>query len=265
MVEQKVYPRVLTIAGSDSGGCAGIQADLRVFHALQCHGSSVITAVTAQNTLGVSGIYPLSGAAVDQQARAVLEDIGTDAIKIGMLFNQEIIHAVIKLIDDYPGIPVVVDPVCVATTGSALLQREAMAVLREQLLPRATLVTPNWSEACLLFGDNQTHWPKVFKRLAIQNCLLTGGDDEKAIVIDRLYPADGQSQKIFKHARIHTQNTHGSGCSLSSAIAALLAKKMTLLQAVTTSIDCIAQGIAAGADYQLGQGAGPLCFFYRIC
>lgn len=258
-------PRVLSIAGSDSGGCAGIQADLKVLNALECHGSTVITCVTAQNTMGVQGIEPLSAAIVKQQMTSVLEDIGADAIKIGMLYNQAIISTVAQVCQQYASIPIILDPVCVSTSGSCLLQADALRVLIETLVPLCSLITPNHQEAHWLAERKGMHYSESFQTnpcewLSCKACLVTGGDATASYVVDTLFMAKSAQAIRFINPKINSKNTHGSGCSLSTAISAFIAMGFNLKDAIEQSISFIRHGIASGARFQLGQGNGPLFF-----
>ena len=253
--------KILTIAGSDSGGCAGIQADLRVINHLGCHGTTVITAITAQNTLGVQSIFPLPGTIIQTQVDSILRDIGADAIKIGMLFNEEIILAVADVLSKYPSIPIVLDPVCIATSGDVLLQPAAIKTLVNQLMPKTTLLTPNKQEAALLLAAVEKPNKHDFtSTLGIKNCLITGGDTTHHTVDDILYSHNSNTPHKFNHPKIKTRHTHGSGCSLSSAIACFIAMGKPLKKAIAQAIQLISSGIVNGASLSIGQGAGPLHF-----
>ncbi|MDO9164592.1 MAG: bifunctional hydroxymethylpyrimidine kinase/phosphomethylpyrimidine kinase [Rhodoferax sp.] len=257
------YPRVLSIAGSDSGGGAGIQADLKTFAALGCFGMTAITALTAQNTCGVRAIHPVPPDMLRAQIDAVLEDIGADAVKVGMLHSPEIVRTVAQAIDRHHLSRVVFDPVMVATSGAKLIDDPAIAVLVTELFPRAALITPNLDEAGLLVGrplasaqDMAQAAAELMARGA-RAVLLKGGHLAGDVVTDLLLQAD--CEPLWMQApRIDTANTHGTGCTLSSAIAAHLALGATLADAVQQARDFVRQALRAGASVKLGQGEGPL-------
>ncbi|MCK6521215.1 bifunctional hydroxymethylpyrimidine kinase/phosphomethylpyrimidine kinase [Myxococcota bacterium] len=239
----------LTIAGSDSGGGAGIQADLKTFLSLGVFGTSALTAITAQNTRGVSAVHPVPIDVVKAQLHAVLTDLPPAAVKIGMLATAELVLAVTEALSDYAG-PVVLDPVMVATSGDVLLDPDAVGALRDVLAPRCALITPNLPELAVLGGD-------TFLARATIPVLVKGGHGEGPEVIDTLY-APGVTPRVWRHPRIKTRNTHGTGCTLSAAIAARLALGDPLDAAVAYGLDHLAQLIAASADHGLGAGHGPL-------
>ncbi|HMD57022.1 MAG TPA: bifunctional hydroxymethylpyrimidine kinase/phosphomethylpyrimidine kinase [Solirubrobacteraceae bacterium] len=252
-------PVVLTIAGSDSGGGAGIQADLKAFARCGVHGTSAITAVTAQNTVGVSAVHELAPELVVAQARAVLQDIGVDAVKVGMLASEEIIAAVAGVLDELPaGTPVVVDPVMVAESGARLLAEEAQGALVAQILPRATVLTPNIPEATVLAGRQAAPEELLRAVLALgpETVVLTGGHSERAV---DLFLAAGQGEAIVEIAgpRHPDGAAHGSGCTHSSVIAAQLALGASPLQAARIARELVAQAIGEGLR-ELGSGAGPV-------
>lgn len=254
---------VLTIAGSDSSGGAGIQADLKTFSALRCYGMSAITALTAQNTCGVQAIHAIPGEFVQAQIESVTSDIAVDAIKIGMLDREEIILAVCDAIKNLT-CPIVLDPVMFAKGGSRLLTLEAIAVMCDQLFPLSTLVTPNIPEAEYIthmkintIDDMQSAAIKISERGA-KNVLIKGGHrlDEKCI--DVLYQSENALFTFYPSKRIHTHNTHGTGCTLSAAIAAELAKKKDLNRAVACAKKFLLKAIVSGKKFTLGQGHGPV-------
>jgi len=253
-------PRCLTIAGSDSGGGAGIQADLRTFALLGCHGSSAITAATAQNSLGVQGVYPLPPEAVEAQVESVLSDIGADAAKTGMLFSAEIIGAVARALDRRPVARLVVDPVMVAKGGAPLLRDDAREALVKEILPRALLVTPNLPEAEALAAmpirSEDEAWDACRRILALgpQAVLLKGGHGEGAWVEDRYADREGL-RETHRSRRVDTPHTHGTGCTLSAAIAAHLARGDALPEAVARARGFLLVAIQEG--YALGAGHGP--------
>lgn len=257
------YARVLTIAGSDSGGGAGIQADLKTFAALGCYGMSAITALTAQNTVGVQGIHAVPATFLKSQIQSVMDDIGADALKIGMLHEPAIVDVVAWAIDHYRIGQVVLDPVMVATSGDRLIAQETVQVLVRELFPRVTVVTPNLDEAQLLLGreipDAQALEGAAQALLALgaQAVLLKGGHLPSDEVVDLLVHADGSHRRLAS-ARIPSRNVHGTGCTLSSAIAAHLALGHGLDEAVALARNFILAAIAQGAQVRTGQGHGPL-------
>ena len=252
--------KALTIAGSDSGGGAGIQADLKTFQELEIFGMSALTAVTAQNTLGVHGVYPMSVEAVVKQIQAIGDDMGTDAVKTGMLFNAEIIAAVSEKIRHYNWKNLIVDPVMIAKGGASLLQLEAISAMKNFLLPLAKVITPNIPEAEVLTGmsiqtaeDKQIAAQKLFQ-LGVKNIVIKGGHDEnKSESTDLLF--NGTEFYTFTSKRIDTKNTHGTGCTFSAAITAQLAKGATVYDAVVKAKDFIQAAIEE--DLEIGQGHGP--------
>jgi len=257
------YARVLTIAGSDSGGGAGIQADLKTFAALGCYGMSAITALTAQNTVGVQGIHGIPPEFLKAQIQSVVDDIGVDAIKIGMLHAPAIVDVVAWAIDHYQLTHVVLDPVMVATSGDRLMASETVQVLVRELFPRASLITPNLDEAALLLGRDiaSAHALEAaaFDLLAqgARAVLLKGGHLPGDEVVDLLAQPGIASQRLAS-PRIASRNVHGTGCTLSSAIAAHLALGHDLAQAVALARRFILGAIEHGAAVTTGHGHGPL-------
>ncbi|WP_347330626.1 bifunctional hydroxymethylpyrimidine kinase/phosphomethylpyrimidine kinase [Marinimicrobium locisalis] len=261
-------PVALTIAGSDSGGGAGIQADLKTFAACGIFGCSALTALTAQNSVGVQAVHPVPPEFVVQQLNSVLSDFSVRAIKTGMLANVGVLEAVVQVLNDWPDIPLVVDPVMVSTSGDRLLEPEAERIIRDRLLPRATLVTPNLPEAAALLGEPSTEeqaglWRQAEQLLAMGPgaVLLKGGHSEGAEAMDLLLSAE--LSEVLSRPRLRTANTHGSGCTLSAAIAAGLARGLTLATAVAEAKDYVQGALAGSMGWQLGRGAGPLDHFYR--
>lgn len=255
-----VTSKALTIAGSDSGGGAGIQADLKTFQELAVFGMSALTAVTAQNTLGVHGVYPLTSEAVIKQIQAIGDDLGVDALKTGMLFSAEIIEAVSEQIKHYQWKNVVVDPVMIAKGGASLLQDEAIAALKEHLLPLAMVVTPNIPEAEVITGmviktlDDKREAARKLVDLGAKHVVVKGGhDEEQEEAMDVLF--DGQEFSYFNSKRILTKNTHGTGCTFSAAITAGLASGQNVHEAVARAKNFIQAAIED--DLKLGQGHGP--------
>jgi hydroxymethylpyrimidine/phosphomethylpyrimidine kinase len=257
------YPRVLSIAGSDSGGGAGIQADLKTMSALGCYGMTAITAITAQNTCGVRSIHGVPPHMLRDQIDAVLEDIGVDAVKIGMLHAPEIVQTVAAAIERHRLPNVVFDPVMVATSGAVLIDNSAVEVLVRELFPRAVLITPNLDEAALLVkralhteSDMEGAATELLA-MGAQAVLVKGGHLQGEVVSDLLALASGE--KVWmRDSRIHTPNTHGTGCTLSSAIASYLALGQDLLQAVQSARAYIRGALQHGAQVRTGKGGGPL-------
>ena len=257
------YPRVLTIAGSDSGGGAGIQADLKTFAALGCYGMTAITALTAQNTMGVQAIQSVPAAFLKAQLQSVLDDIGVDVVKIGMLHSPEVVEVVAWAIDHYQLKRVVLDPVMVATSGDKLIADETVAVLVRELFPRVQLITPNLDEAALLLGrpvPNEAALPQAcadLQSMGAASVLLKGGHLQGEDVVDVLLLADASSRTL-RSKRISSRNVHGTGCTLSSAIASHWALGFDLTQAVEHARSYILGAIQAGASVTTGRGHGPL-------
>lgn len=251
-------PRALTVAGSDSGGGAGIQADLKTMLALGVHGMSALTAVTAQNSIGVRGVWDLPVEAVRAQIRAVVDDIGVDAVKTGMLSSPELVQAVAEELRGLAA-PLVVDPVAVSKHGDQLLADEAVSVLRDVLLPLATLVTPNTEEARLLTGihvQTRDDLPVVAEALLAlgPRWVLVKGGHLPGDAVDLL--TDGQSTEWLTAARRDNRHTHGTGCTLASAVAAGLAAGLDVPAATRRAKDYVTGAIAAG--FPLGDGIGPV-------
>jgi len=243
----------LSIAGSDPSGGAGIQADLKTFLDRGVYGMSVITALTAQSTTTVSGIFSVSPAFIQEQLSTLRDDMPVHAVKIGMLGDTATISAVATGLADYTG-PIVLDPVMVSTSGHRLLQPDAIDALRTQLVPRATVVTPNLPEAELLFDGAE---PQAWADQIGVAVLLKDGHNTEAIVRDVLY-RPGHAPAVVTHPRRETRNTHGTGCTLSSAIAAGLATGQDLNAAVEGALVYVAQLIAGSTEHPLGSGKGPL-------
>jgi hydroxymethylpyrimidine/phosphomethylpyrimidine kinase len=267
---KKTYHRVLTIAGSDSGGGAGIQADLKTISALGCYGLSVITALTAQNTKEVRAIHKVPASFVADQIDAVAEDIGADAVKIGMLQNAEIVETVADKLENYQFKNVVLDPVMVAKSGDRLLSEDAVDVIRHRLLHLVDVITPNLPEARILTDiDVQGHEEMAvvgqeLLQLGARAVLIKGGHAREQDSSDCLCKGTGSSLVVswYEQNRIDTQNTHGTGCTLSSAIAAFLAKDESIPDAVQHAKTYITQSLEAGAQYELGSGHGPVHHFH---
>jgi hydroxymethylpyrimidine/phosphomethylpyrimidine kinase len=252
--------KVLTIAGSDSGGGAGIQADLKTFQELEVFGMSALTAVTAQNTLGVQAVFPMTPEAVIQQIQSIGEDIGTDALKTGMLFNAEIIKAVSERINYFNWKNLVVDPVMIAKGGASLLQIEAISALKQYLLPLAMVITPNIPEAEVLTDlsirteEDKREAAQRLYDLGVKNVVIKGGHDEDHNEsTDLLF--DGKNFTMFTSTRVQTKNTHGTGCTFSAAVTAELAKGLPVCEAVSKAKNFIQAAIED--QLQIGQGHGP--------
>ena len=262
-------PVALTIAGSDSSGGAGIQADLKTFSAFGVYGASAITALTAQNTVGVHGVHAVPPAFVIAQIDAVLTDLATGAIKTGMLATAAIVTAVAERLAAVPNIPLVVDPVMVATSGDNLLDADAIDAVRHRLLPRATLVTPNIPEAARLLGEPEgaseadlLRQARAILGFGAKAVLLKGGHGSGDNAIDVLVTAD--STMTFAMPRVTTTATHGTGCTLSAAIAALLASGADLEKAVERAKAYVWNALLVGRDLGVGRGHGPLDHLYAI-
>lgn len=260
----------LTIAGSDSGGGAGIQADLKTFSALGVYGASVITALTAQNTKGVQAIHDVPAAFVAAQIDSVFSDLEVGAVKIGMLSRPDVIDAVADgLARHAQGIPVVLDPVMIATSGDRLITGEAVAVLRERLLPRADLITPNLPEAAVLLGEEGTDeagaadQARRLLALGARAALVKGGHGTGPESVDHLVMGEGAARRLAA-TRVATRNTHGTGCTLSAAIAANLALGRSLQEAVAEAKDYLTAALAAADGLSIGTGHGPVHHFHAV-
>ncbi|MBN8534548.1 MAG: bifunctional hydroxymethylpyrimidine kinase/phosphomethylpyrimidine kinase [Rhizobiales bacterium] len=264
-----MIPVAMTIAGSDSGGGAGIQADLKTFSALGVFGTSAVTALTAQNTMGVQAVHAPPAEFVGQQIRSVLDDLPVRAIKSGMLFSSGIAASVADALDEKPEIPLVLDPVMVATSGDALIQQDAVAMIIRRLFPRAVLLTPNLAEAAFLTGllPARDHMEMEAQGRALlargaRAVLIKGGHAAGEEAIDLLVTPS--SVKLFAAPRIKTENTHGTGCTLAAAIAAMLARGAALEVAIGEAKRYLTEAIRAGAGWRLGRGAGPVHHFHAL-
>ena len=260
--ESRKPPRILSIAGSDSSGGAGIQADIKTITMLGGYAMTAITTVTAQNSVGVQAIAPMSGAVVAQQIASCIEDIGVDAVKIGMLHDEEIINAVADALNHLPDdVPIVLDPVMIATSGAALIAPEAITALRHALFPVATLLTPNLPELghlverSLSTSDHMIQAAEELSENTGAAVLAKGGHTADDKIIDLLIQP-GRDPGYFEHARINTSHTHGTGCTLSSAIATLLGHGQSLDNAVRLGRNFVLRAIEAAPGY--GAGNGPL-------
>lgn len=260
------FPVALTIAGSDSGGGAGIQADLKTFHQWGVYGTTALTAVTAQNTLGVQEIHPVPTATIAAQIRAVATDLPPRAVKSGMLANAEIVSAVAAAIRRHQLENYVLDPVMVATSGDALLTPGAVAAMRDELLPLATVATPNWPEAALLTGVTEANpsgmamAARAIVDAGAGAALVKGGHLAGDEVVDLFW--DGESELRLRGPRIRTRHTHGTGCTLGAAITAGLARGTPLAEAVAAAVGWVRKAIADAPG--MGAGAGPLNHFVDV-
>lgn len=273
MISQKTYPIVLSIAGSDSSGGAGIQADLKTFSALGVYGATAITAITAQNTQGVNSQYALNPQMVYEQIIAVIDDLQPSVVKIGMLSNAEIVRAVAEALSKYSA-TMILDPVMVSSSGHRLLSIAGQEVVKEKLLPMSTLITPNIPEMEALTGmPLSTHKNKERASRFLLNCganavLIKGGHEEGDVKTDILYSRleNGELQiNRFAAETIPTKNVHGTGCTLSSAIAAFMARGYLLNDAVLEAKRYVSEAIRAGADVKIGYGFGPVNHGFNPC
>ncbi|MBQ0119164.1 MAG: bifunctional hydroxymethylpyrimidine kinase/phosphomethylpyrimidine kinase [Bacteroidales bacterium] len=264
------YKRVLTIAGSDSGGGAGVQADIKTISALGCYAASAITAVTVQNTLGVQSVEAISIPTITGQIRAVIDDIGVDAVKIGMLHSSEVVKAVADTLREYKIKNIVLDPVMVSTSGHRLIEEDAIAALMTELMPLARVITPNIPEAEILLGRPltcQADLPDAAKDLANKcqtSVLLKAGHLKEDQLVDIFYDYEESRLYQFPSQRVYSRNTHGTGCTLSSAVASYLARGYQLPQAVEQGKQYITQAIDAGVQYEIGHGFGPVHHFFGL-
>lgn len=267
---KKQYKTALTIAGSDPSGGAGIQADLKAFSACGCYGSSAIVAVVDENTVGVTGVHPIPVDFVVGQIKSVLDDIGADAIKIGMLHSSELIYAVKETLAKYNIQNIVLDPVMVATSGDTLLQQEAIKTLKNELIPFVRIITPNIPEAEILLGEkidkqeDLSHFAKKLSSNRKVSVLLKAGHLTEEELVDVFYNAETGEVIELRSKRVYTKNTHGTGCTFSSAIAAFLAHGFEMNDAVRKAKEYMAKAIIAGADYEIGKGHGPVHHFFNF-
>jgi hydroxymethylpyrimidine/phosphomethylpyrimidine kinase len=264
------YHRVLSIAGSDSGGGAGVQADVKTVSAIGCFGMTVITALTAQNTTGVTGIHAVPPAFAARQLDAIYSDMGADAVKIGMLYSAELIRVVAERLRSYQAKNIVLDPVMVAQSGDKLVEDDAIEAIKTDLMPLATVVTPNVPEAEVLCGHRLRQPSQIEAAARIlagfgsQSILIKGGHGKGAESTDLLYFPQEDRKVTLSAGRISTQNNHGTGCTLSSAIAAYLARGAEIEAAVREAKAYTTEAIRSGAGYRLGRGHGPVHHFYRF-
>lgn len=265
MKQVKSYPIALSIAGSDSSGGAGIQADIKTFSALGVYGATAITAITAQNTLGVHSKLAIDPQMVYDQICAVVDDLHPQVVKIGMLSNESIVRAVAEALRKYQ-LPVILDPVIISTSGHRLLSEDAQEVLKRKLLPLSTLVTPNIPEMSTLTAmplatfEDKERAAQHLMQYGATSVLLKGGHEEgdtKSDILFSMSPSGVQST-IFSSQTIQTRNTHGTGCTLSAAIAAFIARGESINEAIAKAKSYISDAIRVGADVAIGNGFGPV-------
>lgn len=262
------YASVLTIAGSDSGGGAGIQADIKTMSALGCYATSAITAITVQNTLGVTGIHAVPPAIVQGQITAVMDDIQPRAIKVGMVHSPELAEMLAAVLPAYAAAPVVLDPVMISTSGHRLIEEETIALLQNRLFPLAALITPNLDEAAVLCNhalhnlDDMKQAAATLLQMGSKAVLVKGGHLKADKVYD-VYQEAGGPAIVLESAWLPGNNVHGTGCTLSAAIAAYLALGNTMQQAVQLAKTYISRAIEAGSDVVTGKGNGPLNHFFQ--
>lgn len=261
---KKSYYRVLTIAGSDSGGGAGIQADIKAISAMGCYAASAITAVTVQNTIGVQAVHPIPLDILEGQIEAVLSDIGVDSIKIGMLHSAEVVNLVADIIEKHKIKNVVLDPVMVSTSGHRLTKVDAIEVIKNRLIPLSRVITPNIPEAEILLGckiSEESNFDQIARNLSnISNVsvLLKAGHLDRENLVDYFFNAEDKMMTQLPSKRVQTKNTHGTGCTLSAVFAAALARKEELTMAAKSAKSFIEQAIISGAEYEIGNGHGPV-------
>ena len=281
MNQSKSYPKVLSVAGSDSSGGAGIQADLKTFSALGVYGATAITAITAQNTQGVNSQFALEPQMVYDQIAAVMDDIEPSVVKIGMLSNTAIVEAVAKALHDYKPSFIILDPVIVSSTGHRLLSIEAQETIKERLIPIADLLTPNIPEMKALTDsslsslEEKKEAAQQLFNLGAKAILLKGGHEEGEVKTDVLFlshrvaettssvslsmsASESLSMSVYASETVVTKNTHGTGCTLSSAIAAFIARGLSLEDAISEAKNYVTEAIRAGADINIGKGIGPV-------
>lgn len=267
---KKRYKIALSIAGSDPSGGAGLQADLKTFSACGCYGATAVVAVVDENTQGVTGVFPVSPSFVRGQIKSVLDDLGADAVKIGMLHSAEMVRTIKDTLAEYDVRNIVLDPVMVATSGDPLLEDDAIDTLKNVLVPFARVITPNIPEAEILLGEkilSQDALPDCARRLSQGgkvSVLLKAGHLSDAELVDVFYNAETDNVMLLPSRRLDTPNTHGTGCTLSSAVAAFLARGFALDDAVRNAKEYIGKAIEAGAGYEIGHGHGPVHHFFNF-
>lgn len=266
----KTYPRVLSIAGSDSGGGAGIQADIKAISATGSYAATAITAVTVQNTLGVESVFPVDPGCIAAQIDCVLSDIGADAVKIGMLHSAEVVLCVREALLRNNAENIVLDPVMVSTSGHRLIEESAVEVLRSSLIPLARVITPNIPEAEILSGEKISSLedlPAIARKLSFGgriSVLMKAGHLDGVKMNDIFYDAETGSITELPSARCETCNTHGTGCTLSSAFASYLAQGYILPEAARAAKEYITGAIISGSGYTIGHGHGPVDHFFKL-
>ncbi len=267
-MKKYTYPSVLAIAGFDGSGGAGIQADIKTISALGCYATTVLTALPVQNTQGVRKIYPIPMEAVAHQIEAVMDDIQPEAIKIGMVHTLELVETIVRTLGKYNKAPIVFDPVMVATSGHRLIEAETIDALIEKLLPIATVITPNMDEASLLahmevktLEDMRIAGDRI-KELGCNSILMKGGHQETPRITSLFFDHSDECHP-FEVSKITTNNTHGSGCTLSSAIASYLAQGKNLFDAVDLGQRYVHHAIYSGKNVRTGKGNGPLNHFFN--
>jgi hydroxymethylpyrimidine/phosphomethylpyrimidine kinase len=267
-MKKYTYPSVLAIAGFDGSGGAGIQADIKTISALGCYATTVLTALPVQNTQGVRKIYPIPIEAVADQIEAVMDDIMPAAIKIGMVHTPELVETIANTLEKYQGVPVVFDPVMVATSGHRLIEGDTIAALVKQLLPIATIITPNMDEAALLAKMDVGTLEEIriaggrIKAMGCHSILMKGGHQKTHQITSLFFDPNDQCHP-FEVRKIKTNNTHGSGCTLSSAIASYLAQGKSLFDAVDLGQRYVHRAIDSGKNVRTGKGNGPLNHFFN--
>ncbi|UUC44616.1 bifunctional hydroxymethylpyrimidine kinase/phosphomethylpyrimidine kinase [Flavobacterium cerinum] len=267
MKKEHIYPVVLTIAGFDGSGGAGIQADIKTISALGCYATSVLTALPVQNTCGVKAIHTIPTEIVQMQLQTIMEDIRPDAIKIGMVHSLELVRIIAEMLQEYPEIPVVFDPVMVATSGHRLIKEDTINEIVNTLFPLSTIITPNLDEAAVLTGapigsvdEMRLLGTKIMEK-GCQHLLLKGGHLPTKELTSILFDQKGIIAE-YTSEKIETNNRHGSGCTLSSAIAAYLAQGKKIPDAVNLAQQYVHEAIKEGADVAIGKGNGPLNHFF---
>ncbi|MCQ2182401.1 MAG: bifunctional hydroxymethylpyrimidine kinase/phosphomethylpyrimidine kinase [Bacteroidales bacterium] len=268
----KRYPRVLTIAGSDSGGGAGIQADIKAISATGSYAASAITAVTVQNTLGVEAVHPVPVDIIKAQISSVLSDIGADAVKIGMLHSGDVVTAVAEMLDKFGIRNVILDPVMVSTSGHRLIEESAVEVLSKVLVPRSRVITPNVPEAEMLSGmkiTSRADLPGVARELSSRaggrvSVLMKAGHLTGESLTDIFYNAEEDRFVEMESCRVDTPNTHGTGCTMSSAFASFMAQGYSLDDAARNAKEYMIGAIISGAGYEIGHGHGPVDHFWKF-
>ena len=268
MTDKSTYTVVFSIAGSDSGGGAGIQGDLKTISALGCYGATAITAVTAQNTMGVTAIFAIPPEIVSAQIVAIMEDMTPSAIKIGMVYSAELASILVSTLRSYTAIPIIFDPVMVATSGHQLIKEDTLQVLKQGLFPICCLITPNLDEACILAAMDirDVEDMKIAAKKIIQfgsfAVLVKGGHLGTEHLYDVYLDKTG-TEHVFRSKSISSKNGHGTGCSLSSAIAAYLAMGETLIDSIDKAKSYVHEAIHHGKDVMVGSGYGPINHFFE--